>query len=188
MIKASSFGIKDHLIDIFDNRYFRINTRETYIFRKLLQEHLIKENYPSYITLAKKEYNEKKTEFDSFRNKISHIKYYLDVNYDLLYCMRFCEPQRHIEDERFRYAQDKIAKRANLFEYDLLEAIADQWRLIAEITLGPESVINPKKYNLPKKETRKTPIEYKAILDDNRSNPILPKKEAKKRGFFSWLK
>ncbi len=199
MLRLGTFGNKETFIQIFDDKKFNHNERENIILRKDLQEYLLNDSWLSYVHSITSEFRKTKTEFLETtslksQDRLQYIKWNIEYNQDLLYCLSFCIPGRHIKDERFRYDTDKVAKRTNQLEYDILNHINDLQRIIIEILLGKENYIYSKKFSLPKKFIKSMPIENTRefvpipILPKIEPIPILPKIELKKRGFFSWLK
>lgn len=135
MIKLSNFGIQDRLM-IFDEKEFRINNKEEYVKRKQLEQLIFEDDYLTYLSLVKEEHNKRKSEYAIYNPTVEFITKYLNIDYDLLYLLQFCEPERLNPSERFgRYPNSKIAKRCNLLEYDILRELSEKWRLIAELTM-----------------------------------------------------
>jgi hypothetical protein len=143
MIKLSSFGNVDKLM-IFDEKEFRINNKENYIKRKHLEQLLFEDDHLTYLRLISEEHEKRKTEYVIYNPTIEFITKYLNIDYDFLYLLQFCEPERHNPSERFgRYPNSKIAKRCNLLEYALLRELSEKWRLIADMAMQGQKASLP---------------------------------------------
>lgn len=95
---------------------------------------------------TRKEHKKRKSEYSIYNPTIEFISHYIEIDYDLLYLLQFCEPERLNPSERFgRYPNSKIAKRTNLLEYEILRELSEKWRLIADLTIQGQKAILPKR-------------------------------------------
>ena len=148
MIKTSKFGIQDRLM-IFDDKEFRINDRDSFIQRKQLEQLLFEGDYLTYLRIISDEHEKRKTEYAIYNQTIESISKYIDRDYDFLYLLSFCEPERLNPSERFgRYPNSKVAKRTNILEYEILRELSEKWRLVAELTMQGDKGQLPKISNL----------------------------------------
>jgi hypothetical protein len=134
---------------IFDEKEFRINNKEEYIKRKQLEQLLLEDDYLTYLRIINDEHEKRKSEYALYNQTIESISKYIESDYDSLYLLSFCEPERLNPSERFgRYPNSKVAKRTNILEYEILRELSQKWCIVAELAMQGQKASLPKEQKL----------------------------------------
>ena len=188
MIKSKHFGIAQKLDYGFDNEFYHHSTKDDLVFRSILNEYANQRNWLSFITTISKEF---KLIQKQESNKIIILQFQIEQIEDLARALFNCEPSRYIKDERYRYDQDKVCKRASQLDLEIAEWIIELQRKIIQIIQNPNLPKNTVKIRLEPK-LNKSPINLSLFkvyfLPDLDDKAILPQIEPIKRGWKFWLR
>lgn len=185
---SKKWGITQKLDYGFDNEQYHHSTKDDLVFRNILNEYANQRNWLSFIATISKEFELIQKQES---NKIIILQFQIEQIEDLARALTNCEPSRYIKDERYRYDQDKVCKRASQLDLEIAEWIIELQRKIIQIIQNPNLPKNTVKIRLEPK-LNKSPINpslYKVyFLSDLDDKAILPQIEPIKKGWKFWLK
>ena len=178
MLRLGQFGIKQTLDLRFDEKHYHHNTKENIILRLQLQELANEEEYLTYNIKVSEKFKE--IQKDKTTN-LSILKFNIERLQDLARCLSYCVPKRTYRDSRFRYELDKIARRTIQLDIDIAKEIIELQRQVILFYQKNTNLVKIKLADsIPNLIDYETAFKVDFVYE--------PKKEAKKRRFFSWLK